>query len=119
MADPVNTAWVDNLVDQINAAPDCLALQRLIGEVQTMMFQQMQANQDMITLLEAVRHPPTNLSEALALLSKLCDGFGAQYNKALATQMALQMAYTRLTTAISSKISSMSCQITIPPLPIP
>ena len=119
MATPVNTVWVDNLVAQIDAVPDCLALQRLVGEIQSKMLQQMNANQELLTYLQAIKDPPTNLSEALALLSKLCGSFGTQYNNALATQAALQMAYARLLTSINSKVSHMSCQITVPPLPIP
>ncbi len=112
----INTAWIDNLTAQINAAPDCRALQQVVNQVQAIMQAQLDAVADQIERLAEMIIAPTNLTQVIAYLAKVAGMYEAQYAQALATQAALLAAYTNLLAAIDNKIASLNCTIT-PPTP--
>lgn len=113
----INTEWVDNLVAQVNAVPDCNTLQKAIDKVIEIINEQLLQLQKQIEELILMILPVTNLTEVLDFIKKQIAYYQAMYLEALAMQAALMAAYARLVSAINAKIAALHC--TISPLSLP
>lgn len=114
----INTAWVNNLVDQINAVPDCNTLQQAIDKVIAIINEQLAQLQRQIEELALMIIPVTNLTQVLDFIKKQIAFYQAQYLQALAMQAALMAAYAQLINAINAKIAALHCSIAPLTLPV-
>lgn len=113
MSSPINTVWVDTLVAQIDAVPDCQTMQQAIDQVNAMIAAQLAALAAQLLQLAEMLIAPTNLAQVVAYLAKQVAIYLALYNQVLATQAALLLAQARINQAINRKIRQLNCTIEI------
>lgn len=108
----INTAWVDNVVAEINAVPDCRALQQAIDQITAMINAQLAAIAAQLLALAGLMVVPTNLATCISWIQSQINLYTSLYNQALATQAALLLAQIRIIAAINNKIANLNCSIT-------
>lgn len=113
----INTTWIDNLTAQINAVPDCVALQQLVDSIQAIMEAQIQAAVDQIAALAPLQITVGNPTQVMTFVNALKTFYVAQYATAIAQQAALTSAYIDLLDALAAKKAALDCDITIPTPP--
>jgi uncharacterized protein (DUF885 family) len=113
----INTAWVNNLTAQVNSVNDCASLQLVATFVEQAMTAQIEAQIRQMTALAGLCVSPTDLPSTITFLAKLVAFYEVQYAQAVASQVALLAAYTELLAAISAKIGTLGCTISLPSLP--
>lgn len=114
---PINVQWAHNLVEVINAVPDCNTLQQAINKVLKVIEDQLKQVLKQIEELALMITPVGNLAQALDFIRKQIAWFQQQYIQALAMQAALMAAYAEIVAAVNAKIAALQCLI--PPLVLP
>lgn len=114
---PINLEWAHNLVEVINAVPDCNTLQQAINKVLKVIEEQLKQVLKQIEELALMITPVGNLAQALDFIRKQIAWFQQQYIQAIAMQAALMAAYAEIVAAVNAKISALNCLI--PPLVLP
>ncbi len=113
----VNTVWIDNLTAQVNAVPDCAALEQLVGAIQSVMEAQIQAAVDQIAALAPLQITVGNPTQVMEFVNALKGFYVTQYATAVAQQAALIAAYTDLLAALDAKKTALNCDTVIPTFP--
>ena len=109
----INTAWVDNVVTEIDAVPDCATLAVVVAQLEVSLQKQLDAATAQIAALLPLTTVPTNLAQVLAFATAQQAFYLAMYNQAIATEAALVIASARISGALASKISSLHCTLTL------
>jgi len=110
----LNTQWVTQLTNQINAIPDCTALAALLVKIEADLNAQIQDVVNQIAYLNSLLIVPTDLASVIKWIENQINGYAAQYAAAIELQTELVAALTSLLTAIRNKAAALSCNITIP-----
>jgi hypothetical protein len=110
MAD-VNTAWLNNLKEQINAIPDCNSLNKLIAWMKEM-FQELIDNiVNQIAKLVGLIIPPTSLSKIIKYLKNLATQYLGPYLAAIRQLAQMIKAFAEVLAAIQNKLANLHCSI--------
>jgi hypothetical protein len=108
---------MNNVVAQINAVPDCTALQVLVNNLTADMEAQIAAAIRQVEFTYTLAIPPTDLPSVIKWITAQIAPYLKQYNQAVALEVSLVTAYTTILAAISGKISKMNCTISVPSIP--
>ena len=116
----IEQSQIDDIVDKINACPDCSQLEAYAQKQLQVWVKTMQDAIASKASAEAKKVAPTDLGSVISWISQFVTEAQADYAKAVATISEVTSAYAQVSAAISSKISSMQCSMpSIPTLPTP
>jgi hypothetical protein len=105
----INTAWVNQLTNQINSVPDCTTLALLLTKIQAELNAQIQDAVNQIAYLESLIVIPTDLASVINWIKKIIAGYNAQYLAAIQMEVELVAALSQLLTAINNKAANLQC----------
>ena len=111
MAD-VNTEWLKNLKLQIDAIPDCQALNKLIAYIKEFFQQLIDDLVDQIAKLLGLIVPPTSLAKIIKYLKNLATRYLGPYIMAIRQLAAMIKAFAEVLQAIQAKLAALRCSIT-------
>lgn len=110
MAD-VNTEWLKNLKKQIDAIPDCRALNQLIEFLKEQFQQLIDDILNQIAKLAGLIIPPTSLSKIIKYLKTMATQYLGPYIAAVRQLAQIIRAFAEVLQAIQSKLSNLHCSI--------
>lgn len=115
MSSYINTEWANTIAEEIDAIPDCRALQELIKKLEKMIQKQLD---ELIAQAEALLElviPPTNLAKLIKWAKKQAAYYYGQYLRVIQTIAELTAAYQKILTAIQNKLENLKCNVSISP----
>jgi hypothetical protein len=110
MAD-VNTAWLHNLKEQIDAIPDCRSLNKLIAFLRDKFNQLIEDLLNQISKLVGMIVPPTSLAKVIKYLKNLATQYLGPYLMAIRQLAQIIKAFAEILQAIQSKLANLHCSI--------
>lgn len=111
MAD-VNVEWLKNLKRQIDAIPDCRALNQLIGFLRDKFNQLIEDLLNQIAKLVGMIIPPTSLAKIIKYLKNLATQYLGPYLMAIRQLAQIIKAFAEILQAIQNKLTNLQCSIT-------
>lgn len=112
--------WADNICTKIDGVGDCTDLQDLSADLVDKMTKTMQDSIDNLASILPQTTVPTNLGEVLTWIQSGVTKTVKSYNDTISTLTEVIAAYTKITTALSTKATELSCVLpTPPPPPVP
>lgn len=120
MAVIVDTRYIQNTIDKINATKDCSDFIEWIEKELACWVKMMEDAIAQMQLAMELMIPPTDLQSLIEWAEKICAIYVAQYNKAILAIAEITAAYAQLVQAIMNKVASLMCASPIiPTLPTP
>lgn len=110
MAD-INTEWLKNLKEQIEAIPDCRALNKLIAWLKEQFEQLIEDILNQIAKLMGLIIPPTSLAKIIKYLKNLATRYLGPYLIAIRQMVAMIKAFAEVLRAIQDKLDNLHCSI--------
>lgn len=110
MAD-VNTAWLNNLKEQINAIPDCQSLNKLIAWLKEQFQELIDDIVNQISKLVGLIIPPTSLSKIIKYLKNLATQYLGPYLAAIRQLAQMIRAFAEVLAAIQNKLANLHCSV--------
>ena len=110
MAD-VNTAWLHNLKEQIDAIPDCRSLNKLIAFLRDKFNQLIEDLLNQIAKLVGMIVPPTSLAKVIKYLKNLATQYLGPYLMAIRQLAQIIKAFAEILQAIQNKLANLHCSV--------
>jgi hypothetical protein len=110
MAD-VNTAWLHNLKEQIDAIPDCRSLNKLIAFLRDKFNQLIEDLLNQISKLVGMIVPPTSLAKVIKYLKNLATQYLGPYLMAIRQLAQIIKAFAEILQAIQNKLANLHCSV--------
>lgn len=107
----INVKWVDGVIKEIEAIPDCKALENLLKHLVAQMQEQIDSLIAQLEKAAGLALPPTSLPKVIKYLKNLAGKYYAEYIETLQALAEVTAAMTRLLAAIEAKKSSLTCNI--------
>ena len=110
MAD-INTQWLKNLKEQIEAIPDCKSLNKLIAWLKEMFMELIEDILEQIAKLVGMVLPPTSLAKIIKYLKNLATQYLGPYLAAIRQMVIMIKAFADVLKAIQEKLANLHCSI--------
>jgi len=110
MAD-INTQWLKNLKEQIEAIPDCKSLNKLIAWLKEMFMELIEDILEQIAKLVGMVLPPTSLAKIIKYLKNLATQYLGPYLAAIRQMVMMIKAFAEVLKAIQDKLANLHCSI--------
>ena len=115
----LNTAWIDELTNDINQIDACAALQALVNTAMATLQAEVNAIEAQIAALLPLIVIPTNLAGVIAWITKFIDPQIQAYLNYVAQLEQLLTAIAALTQAIQGAAERLThCSITVPSIQV-
>jgi len=116
----IDPQLVTDIVNKINAMPDCSQLEAYVSKQLQAWVKQQQSAITAKANAALKKVAPTNLGEVISWIQHYVTEAQTDYTNAVTAIAEISAAYATVTAAITAKISRMSCSMTsIPTLPTP
>ena len=107
----INVKWVDGVIKEIEAIPDCKALEKLLKHLVEQMQEQIDSLIAQLEKAAGLALPPTSLPKVIKYLKNLAGKYYAEYIETMQALVEVTAAMTRLLAAIEAKKASLTCNI--------
>lgn len=107
----INTEWLKNLKERIDAIPDCRALNELIKYLREMFNELIEDILNQIAKLIGLIIPPTSLAKIIKYLKNLATRYLGPYLSAIRQMAQMIKAFADVLAAVQNKLANLKCSI--------